>query len=468
MLLSITNSAPNATDLGYILHKHPANLHTADTSFGKAHVFYPQADPTRCTASLLVEVDPVELVRGAHQLADYVNDRPYVASSFLTVALGRVFGTALSGTCAKRPELVDARLHLSIDIPVVKARGGAELIARLFTPLGYQTQTDRIPLDDRFPEWGESPYYRVTLQTEARVQDVLCHLYVLLPVLDDQKHYYIGEAEVEKLLRRGAGWLSTHPERNLIVERYLKRRPSLMDLALTQLLDDESAAVEAAESKTEQSAHLEQTLERPMTLHTQRLHLVAEKLKALGAKSVLDLGCGEGRLLRRLVADRTFDRICGMDVSHRSLEMAAARLHLDRLPDAQRQRIQLIQGSLLYRDHRLAGFDGAALAEVIEHLDPSRLAALERVVFEFAHPRHVIVTTPNSEYNVLFPTLPAGQMRHGDHRFEWTRSEFANWAGAVATRFGYRVTLEPIGPVDPQHGAPSQAAIFSLPEGPVQ
>ena len=465
MLVSITNTGGQATDLGFLLHKNPAKLNSIELSFGQAHVFYPAATPDRCTACLLVELDPVELVRGAQQLEDYVNDRPYVSSSYLTVAMGRAFGTALAGNCQHRPELVGAKLPLTVEVEVIRARGGAELLARLFEPLGYKVETQSIPLDDKFPEWGQSRYFRLTLSTTATVHDALSHLYVLLPVLDDDKHYYVGDAEVDKLLRHGEGWLGGHPERQLIVSRYLKRRSSLIDEAFSRLLDDEGASVEESESKTERAARMEKELERPMTLHTQRLNLVATRLKELGARSVLDLGCGEGKLLRRLLADRAFERLAGMDVSHRALEIAASRLRLDSMPERQRRRLQIFQGSLLYRDKRLSGFDAAALVEVIEHLDPPRLMALERVLFEFARPRHVVVTTPNREYNALFPTLPAGETRHGDHRFEWTRAEFGAWGDAAAARFGYQVRFEPVGPVDEQAGGPSQMAVFSLPAG---
>jgi len=462
VLISISTTAPNATDLGFLLHKNPANLHSVELSFGKAHVFYPNATPQHCTACLLLEINPVELVRGAQQLEDYVNDRPYVASSYLTVAIGRLFGTALSGNCQKWPELVDKKWPLAITVEVVRVRGGADVLRKIFEPLGYQVTATQHPLDNHFPEWGESRYLRLTLAADMTVHDALSHLYVLLPVLDDQKHYYVGDAEVDKLMRHGEGWLSKHPERQLIVSRYLERRSSLMNQAFTRLLDEEAPAVETAESKTVQAAQAEKDLERPMTLHTQRLNLVAAKLKEFGAKTVLDLGCGEGKLLRRLLADRAFEQITGMDVSHRSLEVAASKLKLDRLPERQRKRIQLIQGSLLYRDNRVSGFDAAALVEVIEHLDPPRLIALERMLFEFARPRHVVVTTPNREYNVLFPTLPAGTLRHGDHRFEWTRAEFTSWAESAASRFGYQVSLEPVGAVDAQYGAPSQMAVFAL------
>jgi 3' terminal RNA ribose 2'-O-methyltransferase Hen1 len=465
VLLSITNTSEPATDLGYLLHKNPANVNSSEFGLGKAYVFYTSATPQRCTACLLLELDPVELVRGAQQLEDYVNDRPFVSSSYLTVAMGRVFGTALAGNCKTRPELVSTKLPLEITVEVIRSRGGAETLRKLFEPLGYSVDAIPIPLDEKFPEWGESYYFRLTIAGNVTVHDALSHLYVLLPVLDERKHYFVGDDEVDKLLRHGEGWLSGHPERQFIISRYLKRRFSLIEQAYARLLDDEGAAVEAVESRTEQAAHVEKELERPMTLHTERLNLVATKLKELGAKTVLDLGCGEGKLLRRLLADRAFERIIGMDVSHRSLETASAKLRLERLPERQRKRLELIQGSLVYRDKRLNGFDGAALVEVIEHLDRPRLLALERVLFEFTRPRHILITTPNREYNVLFPTLPAGTMRHSDHRFEWTRREFAEWAEAVGARFSYEVRFEPVGPVDPQHGPPSQMAVFSLPAG---
>jgi 3' terminal RNA ribose 2'-O-methyltransferase Hen1 len=175
---------------------------------------------------------------------------------------------------------------------------------------------------------------------------------------------------------------------------------------------------------------------------------------------VLDLGCGEGRLIQLLLEEPQFQRIVGMDVSYRSLMRANQRL--ERLPSLQRQRVELFQGSLTYRDERLAGYDAAAIVEVIEHLDLARLAAFERVVFQHARPTTIALTTPNAEYNVRYPTLSAGTFRHSDHRFEWTRAEFAAWAERVATTYGYTVTIQPVGPDDPEVGAPSQLAVFQF------
>ena len=459
MLLTISTAYEPATDLGYLLHKNPARVQTEDLSFGKAHVFYPDASPSRCTVALLVEIDPVALVRGrgpageGGQLDQYVNDRPYAANSFLSVAMGRLFTTAMSGRSKERPELAEKKIPLEAHLPVIAARGGEETVRQLFEPLGYEVEVQDSTLDDQFPAWGASPYVSLTLSGITRLQDLLTHLYVLIPVLDNEKHYWVSDDEIEKLLRRGEGWLATHPAKDLIVSRYLKRQHNLTREALDRLL--------AGEPDREQSAT--RTEHRP-SLHDARLQAVVATLKGTGAKRVLDLGCGEGKLLRLLLADQQFATILGMDVSWRSLELAKERLRLDALPERQRARVELIQGSLTYRDQRLSGFDAAAVVEVIEHLDPPRLATFERSLFEFARPQHIVLTTPNAEYNTVFGTLPAGEFRHGDHRFEWTRAQFEQWTGEVASRFGYTVRVEPVGPEEPGHGALTQMAVFARKE----
>jgi 3' terminal RNA ribose 2'-O-methyltransferase Hen1 len=466
MLLTISTAHQPATDLGFLLHKNPARLQSEELSFGRAHVFYPEADAERCTVALLVEVDPVALVRrngpageGA-QLQQYVNDRPYAANSFLSVAIGRLFASAMGGRSKERAELADTAIPLTAHLPVVAARGGHEIVRRIFEPLGYAVETIASQLEPEFPEWGPSPYVALTLTGHTRLQDLLTHLYVLIPVLDNEKHYWVGNDELEKLLRRGDTWLPAHPEKQLIVSRYLKRSRYLTREALQRLLVEEPAAV--LEEEEDAPAVEPAPAEEPApTLHQQRLRAVLAALKESGAKRVLDLGCGEGKLLRLLVSDPRFEQIVGMDVAYRSLEIARERLHLDRMTEAQRTRIQLIQGSLTYRDARLANFDAAAVVEVIEHLDPARLAAFERVLFEFAAPKLIALTTPNAEYNALFPTLPAGELRHSDHRFEWTRLEFQTWAEAAAGRHRYAVRFESIGPEDPGRGSPSQMAVFT-------
>jgi 3' terminal RNA ribose 2'-O-methyltransferase Hen1 len=465
MLLTITSTLRPATDLGYLLHKNPDRVQSFELSFGKAHVFYPEATAERCTAALLLDVDPIALVRTRRgpsgeggALDQYVNDRPYVASSFLSVAIARVLSSALAGTSKGRPEMVNQPLPLVAKVTALPCRRGADILKRLFEPMGYVVRAEHHPLDEAFPEWGESNYYTVELEQETTLQNLLTHLYVLIPVLDAEKHYWVGQDEVEKLLRHGEGWLQSHPERELIVKRYLRYQRHLSDEALARLIGDEEADPDAEQEKRTGE---EEAIEKPIALNQLRLEAVMQAVTESGASRVIDLGCGEGKLLKELLKQREIHEIAGMDVSHRSLEIASERMHFDTMPPKEKERIRLFQGSLMYKDGRLAGFETATAIEVIEHLDPPRLAAFERVVFGHARPNTIVITTPNSEYNVRFETLPAGQFRHKDHRFEWTREHFQSWAGEVAQRFGYTVTFRPVGEVDTEVGSPTQMGVFS-------
>ena len=249
MLLTITNNSPQASDLGYLLHKHPDKVQSFKLSYGQAHVYYPECSADRCTACLLLDIDPVGLVRNrrgpsgeGRSLDQYVNDRPYVASSFLSVALAKVYGSALSGRCKDKPELLTAPLDLTIKIDVVPCRGASDdgqIIRDLFEPLEYSVETEHHPLDAKFPQWGEGPYFSVTIRAHKPLSEVLTHLYVLLPVLDNDKHYWVDNDEVEKLLSRGEGWLETHPSKEMITARYLKYQRSLTRDALAQLTVEE-------------------------------------------------------------------------------------------------------------------------------------------------------------------------------------------------------------------------------------
>ncbi|MBL8897052.1 MAG: 3' terminal RNA ribose 2'-O-methyltransferase Hen1 [Planctomycetes bacterium] len=464
MLLEIEARFPSATDLGFLLHKNPARLQSFELSFGRAQVFYPVAEAERCRVALLLEVDPIGLVRDRRgpagrgfQLEAYVNDRPYVASSFLSVAIAEVFGTALNGRCKSHPELVERKLAFEAHLPTLPCRGGEALLRRLFEPLGYAIDARRLPLDPRFPSFGESTCYEVVLRAELRLRELLQHLYVLVPVLDDEKHYWVGEAEVEKLFAKGGDWLATHPERELISRRFLRHQRRLTRDALARLAGEEELDPDAVAQERDDE---ERALERPIALDELRRRAVLAYLDSHEVRAVVDLGCGEGKLLHALAPRRSLARICGVDVSPSALERAAVRLRLEELPEKERARFSLWHGSLVYRDARLQGFELATALEVIEHLDPPRLEAFARCVLEHARPQALFLTTPNREHNALFAGLRAGAFRHRDHRFEWTRAELRTWAEAMAARFGYAVSFAGIGVDDPVHGPPTQVALF--------
>ena len=478
MLLTITAEGENAAALSFLLHKHPDKLQQVELSVGAASIFYPECRKEKVTAALLLDIDPIGMVRNAKNFAgkdfllgQYVNDRPYVASSFMSSAISKAFSSAMNGNCKEHPEFIDMPLALTAKISVLPApRGGELLIKRLFEPLGYTVEAERHLLDTQFSEWGYGKYFTLTLRNTLPLKDLLSHLYVLIPVLDTEKHYFITQNEVEKLLQKGKGWLEQHPEREIIVSRYLINLKSLVRSAFEVLQAAEDGIIPDTDNEAEQddltkiedpaAAHPQLQKVKKERLHDIRLKLVAEKLKQSGAASVIDLGCGDGKLLRLLLKEKQFTRIAGTDVSYSELEKSQDKLHWNEMPEKQRERLSLFQSSLTYRDKRFSGFDAAAVVEVIEHLDPNRLPALEKSLFTYAKPQTIVLTTPNREYNVRYENLSAGKVRHSDHRFEWTRSEFAAWAERVARENNYTVAFFPVGEEE-NIGAPSQMAVFT-------
>lgn len=328
MLLTLTTTHFPATDLGFLLRKHPDRHQTFDVGFGTAHVLYPEATPERCTAALILDIDPIALVRGRRRegggsegglLTQYVNDRPYAASSFLSVALSRVFGSAMSNRSEAHAELADKPIPLVARVVPLDYHGGLDMAARLFEPLGYEITGS--PVADRHGE--PSRYWDVTVAATVPLGQLLTHLYVLIPVLDDEKHYWVADDEIDKLLRRGEGWLPQHPERDLITRRYLKHGRRLARIALERLAELDDAA---APDEDGVSAASPDILEEPLRLNERRTERVVEVLREAGARSVLDLGCGAGRLLQALLKDRQFERIVGVDASTRQRANSRSRM----------------------------------------------------------------------------------------------------------------------------------------------
>ena len=478
VLLTLTVTGEHADDLGWLLHKRPDRVQAFEVSSGTAHVFYPEAGPGRATCALLLEVDPVALARGARggrdrrtggggvdatSLAQHVNDRPYAAGGLLAVALNKVFRSAMAGRSDSRQEVADTALPLEVRVPALPTRGGAQEVRALLEPLGWVVDAREVPLDPTRPDWGPAPYVDVTLRGELRLADALSHLYVLLPVLDGARHHWVDEAEVDKLLRAGEGWLSAHPEQPLITRRYLRGQRPLVRSAVTRMAEADGVDEDAAgRLDALRGPRVGAEPERPVPLAEQRAGAVLAVLRAARARRVVDLGCGDGKLLERLVREPSFEQVTGADASPRALQVAERRLRLDRLPDSRRAQVRLLQSSVLMRDERLAGHDAAVLMEVVEHVDEPRLADLERAVLGHLRPSTLVVTTPNAEHDVRFEGLAPGELRHADHRFEWTREQFQQWAGRAASSYGYAVRFLPVGDDDPDVGPPTQMAVLTL------
>lgn len=461
MLFTVTYEGSHTQDLGYLLYKHPERAQQFSLSYGKAYVFYPEVSDERTTAALLLDIDPIDLARGKAGsteggLFDYVNDRPYAATSFMSNAIVRIFGTAMSGRCDERPALADTPLNLTATLSSLKDGRDTELAKQLFEPLGLTVSAERSMLDERFPEWGESPYITLTVSGTVRLCDLLNYFYVLIPVFDLQKHYYTSEDEIRKLLDHGEGWLSSHPYREKIVKRYFTQKKSYARRAIDILMQQDPEIEE-----TEENAEQEEAREQRTPLNTQRMNTVRDAVLKSGASTVLDLGCGECRLTSLLLNEPQIKAVTACDVSVRELEKAAQKLHIDRMPAYRKNKLTLMQASLTYVDKRFSGFDCACVIEVIEHIEPMRIPAFERVVFEFAQPRTVILTTPNREYNANYVHMQENALRHGDHRFEWTRAEFEAWTAHICETFGYSCELSGIGEYDAERGCPTQMGVFT-------
>jgi len=463
--ITLTASADDnyiASDLGYLLHKNPARVFTRAVASGDATVFYSLVSEQRCTAVLHVDVDPIALVRGKNKqvsglLDQYVNDRPFVASSVLSTAMTKCYAQSMSGRSKDRQSLADTPLPLQAK--VIPVAGDCEnLVPRLFSPLGYEQSVSST-------RQSLPGLYEFTLSGTVKLSQLLTHLYVLLPVIDDSKHWWVNRDEVDKLLDKGGKWLANHPEKNLISQRALKYQRDLSNELLerlTQIDEGDSASDKSADVLSENELVMtEAQLEKPIRLHDQRLDRVSDLLLDNGVRRVLDIGCGEGKLIKRLLKEQSITHILGVDPSLHALKRAHEHFFLDKAGETLRERLQFQLGSLTYADRRLRGYDAATLVEVVEHIEPNRLPALERSLFGDARPSLVIITTPNADYNTLYPTLTAGEFRHDDHRFEWSREEFQAWCAHIAQSYDYHVQTEPLGPVDEAYGAPSQLARFS-------
>lgn len=475
MLLTLsalsTPQAP-ASNLSFLLHKHPDKLQSFSLPFGQAHLFYPEYSEHQCTLSLLLDVDPINLSRATNpnpnqHLWPYVNDRPYVCSSFMSTTISRVLGTALSGNCKSFPEYTSTPMHLKVslhNLPVHSGHTHHELISKLFSPLGYHIQTQHTGLlNERFPAWGESPLVDLHLEhSSITLQELLAHIYVLIPVLDNNKHYFVSTQEVSKLLRHGDSWLHTHPEKTWITQRYLKRQTRLAKLALQELQHHK----DEDEDNTPQTKDINQephtTIETTKNLHQRRLEQVLHTVLSLPSHHrIVDMGCGEGKLLKLLQNEPAIEHIVGIDVSTTSLQRAQRKLRMDELSYKESQRITLHHGSLLYCDDITTNADVITLVEVIEHIEESLLPFAMYHMLGFAKPNHLIITTPNADYNSLFENLSAGHMRHNDHRFEWSRKTFEAWCLTQADTYNYSVSFEPVGDLHPELGAQTQMAVFS-------
>lgn len=471
MFMSIRVTGEGARDLSYLLQKHPENIVERGTTIVKTQCFFPRYDETNVEFVVTGSMNPIDLVRKERmgQLDEYVNDRPYVASSYFVTAFREALSSALNGKCAEKPDLVSKVWDLSITVPAIRnppprnekdGTCSSEFLAALFTPLGWSVTTTRGHADDRFPEWGESHIVSVTLSGLFPLMTALRHLFILLPVVDKTKHHAVDLQEAQKLISKGEGWLETHPMKAAIIGRYLGYKKKLVDAA-TAGLEAPETEEEIEEEEAEPAPAATEEARFP-SLHIQRHEAVIARMVFDGVfdgvtGSLCDLGCGEGRFIQHLydqAAERKWipAKIVGVDPSRFALRWARRKLKSDS--------VKLLQGSALFRDARLHGFDAMVAIEMIEHIDPERLPDFEQAVFGDYKPKRFYLTTPNREFNAVFG-IPDGELRHRDHRFEWTRDEFKDWCEHIFDQYNYTTEFFGVGQEDETYGQPSQGVVFT-------
>ncbi len=473
MILTITYHGKNTQDLGYLLYKNPYRPQSVELPMGKAHIFFPDISDEKTTVALMLELDPLLLSKGKPGtgeagLFDYVNDRPYVSSSFMSGAMVKAFGTAMTGRCDSRQDLADSELQLEACVYMLPVRGDKSLIKRFWEPLGYDVDYDTFPIDERFPSWGESPYVNLHLKGKKKLSELLNQLYVLIPVFDLQKHYYVSEAEIGNLIKHGGDWLRNHPDMEYIARRYFSMAKSYAKIAIERLSGKEDDIFDTEMSGNNihtnvySSAHPieEQDGSKDQApLDKMRLETVKYEVLRSGAHSVIDIGCGEGKLLALLIGESQIEKLAGTDVSLDALAKANKRMEHVMIAERQREKLSIFQGSLMYKDDRFLGYDTACVIEVIEHVEPEKLPVLEDILFGATAPGTVIITTPNRDFNANY-ALDEDELRHADHRFEWGLSEFSDWCNSICDRYGYTVEISGIGAKEGVDSYPTQMGVF--------
>jgi 3' terminal RNA ribose 2'-O-methyltransferase Hen1 len=466
MLLTITCRGENATDIGYVLRKRPGRLLRFDRNKNTIGVlmYWPRVEDDLCQFAMQLDIDPLDMsprrpgAIAASNLFDYVNDRPYATSRLMGSAIAWFLREALYDRPLPEGAPDDVRervFDLEARIFAFEERG---LAKDAFEALGYETDVTPHVLDDEHPSWGLSPYADVRVRKNETVTELLQHLHVMLSALPKPSKNESATKEVaERLLRVSGTWLADHPMRNKLVWRYLSYDRALASDVMDKLACTTSEDT-ASDGATSDDATDAEPKAKHVPLHTQVLDTVSAIIRESGCTSVLDAGCGDGKLVRLLLGIEQVERIGAADVSATSLRRLQSKL-TERRRTAMPDNLDVFQASVTMSDDRLRGYDAICAIEVVEHIDPRRIRDLERVVFEESGASLIVVTTPNREYNRVYG-IPSDLLRHPDHRFEWTRDEFARWVTHVCETYGYTSDMRGVGEVDEAAGQPTLVATF--------
>ncbi|MCK1992095.1 3' terminal RNA ribose 2'-O-methyltransferase Hen1 [Peribacillus muralis] len=443
MQLTINASGNNVKAISYLLSKNPNNLYERKHKGHVVRLFYSTFTETEMEATIFVTPDPIELVKNtanSYDITHYINDREFAVSSIFCSLIRSALGTALNGQPKEEhAEWVNHPFSFQFDFgPVVSTLSDNQL-RELFEPIGYEVSITRPDIQYSFDMKDRSSTRTVSLKGLKTLQEGLRHLFVLIPVIDNYKHYYIDEKEIDKLERYGEGWLDDHPMRDFIYRQSLRFKEvySIVENKKPEMKKDDK------ESK--------------VRLNDLRYEKIFDTVSQMHPSSVVDFGSGEGKLSVRLGFIEGVKEILAVEPSQSATLKALGRF--DKVKDKEKFVIpKPLWGSLFYYDEELKNKDVIILCEVIEHIDEHRLPKVMDTILQDYQPRALILTTPNREYNEVYDMEDA--LRHNDHRFEWTRAEFQQWCTARNHDDSYDLRFEGIGEEHVTQGCPTQMCVF--------
>ncbi|HWO95040.1 MAG TPA: 3' terminal RNA ribose 2'-O-methyltransferase Hen1 [Bacillus sp. (in: firmicutes)] len=455
MQLSMKVVGEGAENLSRLLAKNPNNLYDREEKGNRTRLVFTSSNEREAEAVIFVTPDPVELVRnspGIFDITQYINDREFAVSSLFCSYIRTALGTALNGKPKEEfIEWVDHPFNMEVGFGPVASHLSDQTIRELFEPLGYLIEIERGEADYSFNLKQKSSARYLKLKGQITVQQALRHLFILIPVLDNYKHYFIDEKEIEKIQRYGEGWLDEHPLRSYIIEQSLRFKELINKVPISSSI------------VTENKVNDDVSAPPKIRLNEQRYQAIIDKVESLPLnQKVVDFGSGEGKLSVRLGMVPNVQEILAVEPSESSQLRALERFEKAAGKD-QFVCPTPIWGSLFYYDERLRGKDIIILCEVIEHIDEFRLPNIMKTIFGEYRPNALIVTTPNHEYNAVYDMDE--NMRHADHRFEWTRGEFKDWCETWIAKFPYSMQLQGIGQEHEEYGFPTQMCTFVRKEG---
>ncbi|TDL78499.1 3' terminal RNA ribose 2'-O-methyltransferase Hen1 [Peribacillus frigoritolerans] len=443
MQLTIKATGDNVKAISYLLSKNPNNLYERNHKGHLVRLFYSKFEETELEVTIFVTPDPIDLVKNnsnSYDITHYINDREFAVSSLFCSFIRSALGTALNGQPKEEySEWVNYRFSFQFEFgPVVSSLSDKQL-KDLFEPIGYEVAISRPDIEYSFEMKDKSSARSICLKGMKTLQNGLRQLFVLIPVIDNYKHYYIDDKEIEKLERYGEGWLEDHPKRDYIY------RQSLRFKEIFSIVENK---------KTEEKK--EEKIEK-VRLNDLRYEKIIDFVNQMKPRSIVDFGSGEGKLSVRLGFADGVKEIMAVEPSQSATLKAIERF--DKVKNKEKFVVpETIWGSLFYYDERLKGKDVMILCEVIEHIDEFRLPKVLDTILHDYQPNALIITTPNREYNEIYDM--EDHFRHNDHRFEWTRAEFRHWCEERNHRKIYDLQFEGIGEEHDRHGFPTQMCVF--------